>query len=150
MAEYQVDTILNFFNYNPFYELLTREAKRNSLSLEQYQLLQLIGNLGQASVSVIADNLGISRAAISRRGWELQEQGLAMEVRSLDDRRRRILQLTTEGKALLDHVSERYSNLIQKIAAQMGEERWSRFNRELIDFGEVSGLVNQRDLTNQT
>lgn len=150
MAEYQVDTILNFFNHNPFYELLTREAKRNSLSLEQYQLLQLIGDLGQASVSVIADNLGISRAAISRRGWELQEQGLAMEVRSLDDRRRRILQLTTEGKALLDHVSERYSNLIQKIAAQMGEERWSRFNRELIDFGEVSGLVNQRDLTNQT
>lgn len=142
MAEYQVETILNFFNHNPFYELLTREAKRNSLSLEQYHLLHSIGDLDRASVSMIADNLGASTAAISRRSWELQEQGLIMEVRSLKDRRRRIWQLTPEGKKLLEYLSERYSNLIKKIAVQMGEQRWSDFNQELINFKEISGLIN--------
>lgn len=142
MAKHKLTDIVDFFNRNPFYEMLEAEAKRVDLSFEQYNLLKLIDELGEGRGTDLAAAIGISRAAVSRRSWELQERNLVEEQQSNQDRRLRILKLTPTGKKLLDQMNQNYTQLIERMVTQMGQEKWAKFSDFLEEFESIAADTN--------
>ncbi|GAA0292343.1 hypothetical protein GCM10009528_06550 [Kineococcus aurantiacus] len=61
-------------------------------------LLQLLGTVGTASMSVVAHHLSCDPSNVTLLAADLEELGLAQRVQDPDDRRRRLLQLTEPGR----------------------------------------------------
>ncbi len=61
-------------------------------------LLQLLGTVGRASMSVVAHHLSCDPSNVTLLAADLEGRGLAQRVQDPSDRRRRLLQLTGAGR----------------------------------------------------
>lgn len=79
---------------------LMRAGRGDDLSLPQYRALGYVGRHPGASLSVVADHLGLSTPAASRLVDALVAQGLVARAAAPEDRRYITLRLTQPGEAL--------------------------------------------------
>lgn len=80
-------------------------TERFDISVEQFHILRYIRR-GRWSVSELAEAKNISRPAISQGVDMLVNKGLISRSQNQEDRRYVQLQLTPEGNALLDAISQ--------------------------------------------
>jgi DNA-binding MarR family transcriptional regulator len=76
-------------------------AYRKGLSLPQFRALALIHRRPSASVSAVADHLGVSLPTASRLVQGLVEQGLLARKACADDRRQLSLAIAPAGQTVL-------------------------------------------------
>ena len=94
------------------------------ISVEQFHILRFIRH-GHNSVSDLADVRNISRPAVSQGVDALVHKGLVTRTQSQEDRRFVELELTSEGKALMD-------GIFQNTRAWM-KESFETFNQEELE-----------------
>ena len=78
-----------------------RYAKEQGLSRSQVGAMFQLHRRGSCGVHEIAERLGISRAAASRLVDRMVGQGLLVRTEDPDDRRAKLIGLTTEGTRVL-------------------------------------------------
>lgn len=105
-------------------------AEEYDISFEQFHILRHI-HQGLASVSELADNRGISRAAISQSVDALVEKGLIARRTDEQDRRYIHLELTPSGNRLLNAIFEKNREWMKKKLQQLSPDELSQINQAL-------------------
>jgi len=118
-------------SYPPFWnEIRTqiREAAilEHGLTVEQFHILRHI-NHGQSTVKELAEAKGISRPAISQAVDSLVNKQLIQRQGNTDDRRYVTLNLTVNGKVLLDAVSKKTREWMKARLSILNETELEQF-----------------------
>lgn len=79
-----------------------RLAREAGLTAVQLRVLQIVGEVGSATPTLIANRMGVTQATISTLVKKLEGLGLVDRQRSTTDRRQSHLVLTDAGQARLD------------------------------------------------
>jgi DNA-binding MarR family transcriptional regulator len=79
-----------------------RHNRRAGLSVPHFRALVFLSHAGDASVSAIAEHLGLSLPAASRMAHVLVRRGLLSRQSQVSDRRRVLLALTPRGQAVFE------------------------------------------------
>jgi len=78
----------------------THLEKRHKISLNEFRVLMLIGDLGTTASHELAERLGVNTMAVSRAVGSLNRHGrISVDVDPMS-RRRKVLRLTEEGRRL--------------------------------------------------
>ena len=84
-------------------ELNARElARRTGLTTSQFIILQIIGRDGSAMPSSVAKTARLTPATVTTIVAKLERAGLVSRRRGVEDRRRNWVEITAEGRKLLD------------------------------------------------
>jgi len=78
-----------------------RRSRGPGISVPQFRVLTFLNRTNGASLSAVADRVGLSLPAMSRLINGLVERGLVRREESESDRRFVVLRLTTEGRDLV-------------------------------------------------
>ncbi|HEX5191269.1 MAG TPA: MarR family transcriptional regulator [Solirubrobacteraceae bacterium] len=95
---------------------------REGLSNAQYQLLFGLRERKLMSSGELAYVAGLSAATTTQMLEGLQEAGLVVRERSLDDRRKVLTSLTERGEALVEERHARFSRMWQQALADFSDE----------------------------
>ena len=118
-----VETYLDHALYKSQHTLFLK-SRETGLSLSQMIILRKLHWQGQATPSQLSEFLEMSRAALSQSIDKLVEQGLVLRSEDQEDRRVKILGLTTLGKKFLDELhSHRYTWLPEELSALTPNEK---------------------------
>jgi DNA-binding MarR family transcriptional regulator len=81
-----------------------------SVTLQQVILLNRLTELGPTTVSEVAAALGMSLPSVSQMIDRLSRLGVVTRAEASDDRRKRLIELTASGRALLEQLKEARSS----------------------------------------
>ncbi|BAY33024.1 MarR family transcriptional regulator [Nostoc carneum NIES-2107] len=115
-----IPTIIKFFR---------AEMRRNasflpeSLSIPQFRTLAFLDRNPGASLSQVAENLGVTRATASNLTDRLVQKNLVSRVENPQERRHVLLNLTDTGKYHLQQVRALTSARIASVLANLPEEQ---------------------------
>ena len=101
--------------------MMIRESLKENLTLKQSAVLQLLANKGPIQMNQISRELLTTSANITSLIDRLERKGLVRRVEDNDDRRKIIIQLTTEGKKLFEVASGRYRKNVQEVFNTLGQ-----------------------------
>lgn len=98
-----------------------------SLSKSQVYLLAYIRDRGECTVTDIANHLEITLSAVTSLVDKLCTAGLVTRLRSVEDRRVVYMELTTEGKKILEQIEANKNRLSEKIFSNIDTEEINNF-----------------------
>jgi DNA-binding MarR family transcriptional regulator len=105
------------------FELLRR---RRSQQLEvdraEYLLLRTLGDLGPATIGVLADALGLDPSTVGRQVVVLEQGGWATRLADPEDRRRTIVEMTAAGRAAMRRTSRERRRRTREMLGDWPEE----------------------------
>mgnify|MGYP000288941411 FL=1 len=97
-------------------------AKSTGLSMPQFSILMQLHHKGPCGMSQISERFDISNAAASQLAEKLVQNEYIERAEDPNDRRAKVLQLTSKGKDLINAgVEERYrwlDELVKKLSAE--------------------------------
>ena len=140
--------------YEAFEELMSRlqqimktkhASKDFGLTASQMFILRFLMYSSQAKASDIARASGLSPGAVTQVCDELVKDGLVERTRSQDDRRVVHIQITDQGRELVDRFRKTRSEKMKFILTRLGEEDATEFVRII---GRVVDIV-EKDLEEQ-
>lgn len=111
-------------------------AEAFGVSLEQFHVLRQIKK-GLQSVSQLADEKGISRAAASQAVEGLVSRGLVQRTVSTEDRRYIQLEVTEQGGALLDEIYRQNRAWMREKLAVLQPDQLNQIDAALQLLGSV-------------
>lgn len=91
------------------------------LTGEQFMLMHIINDRGRMTVSEVAEELCVSLSAVTARVDRLCRTGMVVRNRSAEDRRVVLLDLTDEGRSVVDVCLSKRRKLIQRYMGQLDE-----------------------------
>lgn len=94
-----------------------------SLTGHQFNLMMTLGNMGPMTVGALADTLGMDASGVPRAIRPLSDEGL-ISVERGEDRRQRLLSLTTAGRRLLDRATPAWQRVQAELIDAIGANRW--------------------------
>jgi DNA-binding MarR family transcriptional regulator len=101
-----------------------RQHRAADLSVPQFRTLNFLGNQPGASLSAVAEHVGLTLPAVSTLVDGLVERKLLTRSRPPDDRRRITLTLTDHGQATLEAThSAAEARLAHRLAALSADDR---------------------------
>lgn len=114
-----------------------REQLATALGLSgiQYHIMMVIAEFAppkNVTVSLIAERLHTSGAYVTMETKKLMRQGLLDKRPNPDDGRSVLLELTTEGRAVIDSFAPHLQSINDQLFEGMGPETFARF-REIVD-----------------
>ena len=120
-----------------------RLERESGLTGPQLLVMQLIGDSGQITASVIARNISLSQATVTSILDRLERKGLLVRERSSDDKRKVMVSLTAAG-----------AKALKKAPALLQESFITAFNRLedweqaliLSSLQRVANMMNASDL----
>jgi DNA-binding MarR family transcriptional regulator len=93
------------------------------LTGHQFNLMMTLGNMGPMTVGTLADTLGMDASGIPRAIRPLTDDGLIAVERG-EDRRQRVLSLTSLGRNRLDIATPAWSRIQTELLDTIGAPRW--------------------------
>ncbi|MFI2347118.1 MarR family winged helix-turn-helix transcriptional regulator [Streptomyces sp. NPDC019443] len=114
-------------------------AVEDRVTLPQFRLLVVLSTHGSAKLVVLADRLGVNPSTAMRMLDRLIAAGLADRQINPDNRRETVLQLTREGRRLVEDVTARRRQEITTIVERLAPEQRSALIDALTAFTEAGG-----------
>ena len=94
----------------------TADVARSGLCMSDFEILELLLNKGPMPVNTLGDRVfltsGSSTAAVDR----LQKRGLVRRAADANDRRARIVHLTTAGRKLISSIFVEHARVMERAA----------------------------------
>ncbi|WP_100332535.1 MarR family winged helix-turn-helix transcriptional regulator [Bacillus xiapuensis] len=101
-------------------------------SPEQLQMMGIIQKHGPVASNKLAAIQGVHKSAISNRLKKLAEQGLVQMVKAKEDQRTKLIELTENGKAVIEKYNGLcYSYIEQLLSDQIEEHEIEQFIKTL-------------------
>ena len=110
------------------------------LKATQFTLLATLRGLGNPPLTKLAEAMVMDRTTLSRNLKPLVDKGL-IRIATEQDQRIRQIQLTPQGKRLLDEALPQWQHIQNRVVERMGEERWAQFLEDLEITVEVMKAV---------
>lgn len=85
----------------------------------QLMLLMALDRLGKATIGDLALSVGISQPGVTRTAAQLAELGLVAIAPAEDDQRRRYVELSAAGRALVDRANREVTPLVRGAVADL-------------------------------
>lgn len=126
------------FEINKKLQIKIKEAVDSSLHQSHIFLLRFIRSEGQCIVTDIAKYLGITLSAVTSLVNKLNEMGLVIRVRSEDDRRVVLLNITKEGREVLNKVDKNIKILFQEFFSDLSQEELHIIQKVVIKLRKLS------------
>jgi DNA-binding MarR family transcriptional regulator len=114
-------------------------AVEDRVTLPQFRLLVVLSTRGSAKLVVLADRLGVNPSTAMRMIDRLIAAGLTDRQINPDNRRETVLQLTPEGRRLVEDVTARRRQEIASIVERLAPEQRSALISALTAFTEAGG-----------
>jgi MarR family transcriptional regulator, 2-MHQ and catechol-resistance regulon repressor len=104
-------------------QAITRYALANleetGLGLSDFAVLEALHHKGPLPVNVIGPKVNLTPGSISVAIDRLHAKGLVSRVESLEDRRVRIVALTSDGKKLIGPVFREHAKIMEQVFADL-------------------------------
>ena len=123
-----------FFGYQAFTAKADEMLERRGLSRVHQRIVFFIARYPALSVKELLELLGVSKQALNMPLRQLQEMHLVDSVASETDKRKRLLELTEEGRRFEQSLRREQVKLLQRAFAEAGEtavEGWLAVNKAL-------------------
>ncbi len=115
------------FRLSVLSKLLDQQAQAmldgTGINLTGYRILNVITTLGSTSISDISRFCGIDRAQVSRSATVLEKQGLVQFEDDAVSKRKKLVAISTDGRALLETVKPAFVERNEKLDELLGPER---------------------------
>jgi homoprotocatechuate degradation regulator HpaR len=113
-----------------------------NLTDQQWRIIRALTEFGEAEILVLSDACCIHPASLSRILPKMESGGLITRRTNAADKRRIIVSLAENGRALYDSLAPEADTIFQDIIRLVGAERLNEVNRlldELVDILTVPG-----------
>ncbi|SEN04491.1 DNA-binding transcriptional regulator, MarR family [Pseudomonas sp. ok272] len=123
-----------FFGYQAFTAKADEMLERRGLSRVHQRIVFFIARYPTLSVKELLALLGVSKQALNMPLRQLLEMHLVDSVASEADKRKRLLQLTTEGARFEESLRREQVKLLERVFAEAGEaavDGWLAVNQAL-------------------
>ena len=110
-----------FFGYQAFTAKADEMLARRGLSRVHQRIVFFIAHYPGVSVKELLTLLGVSKQALNMPLRQLQEMHLVDSVASETDKRKRLLELTTEGEKFEQALRREQVKLLERVFAEAGE-----------------------------
>ncbi|MBY6113480.1 MarR family transcriptional regulator [Mameliella alba] len=108
-----------------------------SINLTAYRILNIVDTWGAISISDLSRTCGIDRGQISRTAEALAKQELVRFEGDSDNKRKKLVALTKEGRAKLDEVRPRFVARNHRLEEALGPEALDGLRKGLQRLSEV-------------
>ena len=122
--------------------LLAHQQKESELILSDFGILEVLLHKGPQPVNVLGLKVDLNPASISVAVDRLYERGLVNRAESPDDRRIRMVSLTTEGKKLICAAFRRHAELIETLFSVLSAEDQAQLQTLLKKLGRHAESVS--------
>lgn len=118
MTDQEIELLLNQALKDMFYSVLRLQEKsvsklaNGNLSRTEMHALEIVQDLPEATLTQIADILGITKATVSVSVNRLVEKGFLVKTRAENDGRKSILRLTDAGEVMCKKHTQFHDMLI--------------------------------------
>jgi DNA-binding MarR family transcriptional regulator len=109
------------------------------VTLPQLRVLVLIASRGTLNLNALAQAMGINPSNASRSCDRLVAAGLLRRTASPLDRRNLVLELTDDGRALIEKLTERRRQAIAEVLDQVPSSRRRALVNAMRTFGKAAG-----------
>lgn len=110
-------------------------------SPEQIQMMKIIGKNGPITAGRLAVMQGVHKSAISNRLKKLEEKGMVRAVKSSQDQRSKLVELTDEGEEFVQKAKKVLSGFISELlAGHIEEEEADQFIKTFRKLKEILKL----------
>lgn len=113
------------------------------LTVPQLRVLVILTALTRASLSEVADDLGVNPSNASRTCDQLVRRGLVDRAEDPEDRRRLVLTLSPAGRRLLQEVMDRRRELLAVVVAAMSPEAQAELVAAMTSFNAAAEATGQ-------
>ena len=123
-----------FFGYQAFTAKADEMLDRRGLSRVHQRIVFFIARYPGLSVKELLGVLGVSKQALNTPLRQLIEMELVLSVAPEDDKRKRLLELTAEGRKFEESLRREQVKLLQRVFAEAGREAvdgWMAVNQAL-------------------
>ena len=109
----------------------THLADRYAISVNEFRVLMMIGNLGTTASHEITEQTGVNAMTVSRAVAMLEKNGRITVVRDPENRRRKALRLTAEGERLYAIMLRQTIKVGDYLVSELSVEDVAAFERIL-------------------
>jgi len=104
-----------------------------------FSLLVMIRKRGSATITVLAQDIGLDRTTLTRNLKQLEQRGLIEIVPAAANKKE--VRLLADGEAALRDALLYWRRTQDKVVRELGEERWKRMRRDLSAVMALSGRI---------
>ncbi|MHA1341052.1 MAG: MarR family winged helix-turn-helix transcriptional regulator [Promethearchaeota archaeon] len=122
--------------------------KMKNLSLLNFGILLKIKFKGSLSITTISSNYGITKAATSQIIDKLVQAGYLNRSEDKNDRRKKIIEITNEGKSLIEKIFRIQQNWIEKLTQSLNEEERKKIEDSVLLLLEKANKINGNNICN--
>lgn len=116
------------------------------VSLPQFRVLVLLSSQGPTRVGALADRLGANVSTFSRSVDRMVAGGWVVRAENPESRREVLLDLTDDGRWLVESVTVRRRRGIQGVLDRMSDDERAQLAAALDAFGDAAGETAVEDL----
>lgn len=109
------------------------------VTLPQLRVLMLVATRGGLNLGALAQAMGVHPSNASRACDRLVDAGLLSRAESALDRRNLMLELTSDGNALIDELIDHRRSAIATILERLPESRRRTLANAMLSFAEAAG-----------
>ena len=127
------------------FEALGSQLRRSwGLTAHEWHAVVVLWDNGRMTMSQLGDRIPLSRAAVTTLSDRLQSLGLIERLADPGDRRRILLTVTPKAEAEFERVHAEWNRLAEKLATDLGEERWGVVVDALSDLRDSSKELSEQ------
>lgn len=137
MTELEIEQLLNHILKDLFYKILRLQAKsvskstNNNINRTEMHVLENIQDTPDATVTDIAETLGISKATASVSIARLQEKDYLKKIKSEKDKRKSILVLTENGEFCCKKHKQFHDTMVRSVLKEFKIEEYPEVIKSL-------------------
>ena len=111
-------------------QLYDEILRPTGLRSTQYSLLRVLYGVGPVAVSELGAAIGMDRTTLTRNVRLLEQMGY-LRIEPGEDKRTRVLQLTTRGRTAVDKAMPYWKKAQSIVVEGLGDSRWDELRSEL-------------------
>ena len=115
--------------------------KDSGLGESEFRILEALLHKGPMPVNTIGPKVFLTPGSISVAVDRLLKRGLVTRTSSADDRRVRVVDLTANGRKLIEQVFDAHSRQVDKLADVLSPKERRQISRGLKAFGKAAAHI---------
>lgn len=137
MTDQEIELLLNAALKDMFYSVLRLQEQsvsklaNGSLSRTEMHAMEIVQDIPEATLTQIAEILGITKATVSVSVSRLVEKGYLEKTRSESDGRKSILRLTEEGETMCKKHKQFHDMLIGSVMREFNVSQYPEVLKSL-------------------
>jgi len=129
--------------YKAMAAFVERQVAAQGLGLSDFMVLEVLLHRGPLTISAIGEKVLLANASMTSAIDRLEQKGYVVRKTSDEDRRIRMVELTTNGSDFIQAIFERHETAIEELMSDMGQEERGAIYAGLKKIGLAAAAANE-------